>query len=181
MWDILDYTCPKTESPQSGGRGVFDPTFLQNHCPAEVKIRGRSRLDGSGEDEEHDDDVVESQIFHHPNPATEVDTSNGGQVFPPYSGAAARRSRGYDSANQHGSSYAERSTHAAPGHEQSFVGQQQNHQHQQSQQQETDALITWPADDMWMSASIMDASHDPFFQFQDHDIPWAGSWEIGNL
>ncbi|OKL61503.1 hypothetical protein UA08_03402 [Talaromyces atroroseus] len=176
MWDILDYTCPKTASPQKTCRGLFDPSVVGNNCPLNTKVRGKYKGNDSDENEDVDD-VVETQIFHHPNPATEVDTSNGGQELPPYSGTATRRRRIHNSVNQNGSAYAGRSTHSAPAHERPFVGQQQHDQ----EQQETDAVIIWPAYDMWMSASTMDVSNDPFFQFQDHDMPWAGSWEIGNL
>jgi hypothetical protein len=174
MWDILDYTCPKAGSPQNTCRGLFDPMVIGNNSPS--KSKPINKPDGSDSDTD-DGGVVETQIFHHPNPATEVDTSNGGQELPPYSGVATRRSRSQNSANQHSSTYVGRSTHSAPAHERRFVGQQQHDQEQHG----TDAFITCPADDMWMSASIMDINHDPFFQFQDHDIPWAGSWEIGNL
>jgi hypothetical protein len=29
--------------------------------------------------------------------------------------------------------------------------------------------------------SFMDVTHDPFFQFQDQENPYGGSWKFGNL
>ena len=115
------------------------------------------------------EEVVETQIFHHPNPSTDVDTSNGGQEFPPY----ARRTRSQKNVNGYTGTYTERSTNSAPAPDRSFSGQLQDQQQAQ--------LFTWPADSMWMSTSIMDLNHNTFFQSHDHNIPWTGSWDVGNL
>lgn len=174
MWDILDHTCAKNTSSGSKGRGLFDPTFVRDKPPSRIRLHKRSKR-GAVEnfDSSDDEDVVETQIFHHPNPTTDVDTSNGGQEFPPY----ARRTRSQNNVNEHTATNTERSTHSAPAAERPLVSQLQD---QPPVQQDT-ALVTWPADDMWMSASMMDVSNDAFFQFQDHDIPWTGSWDVGNL
>lgn len=179
MWDILDYTSPTTPGPQKTGRGLFDSAFIQDKPSSRIIPRARELHDSSDGNDEHDDDVVETQIFHHPNPATEVDTSNGGQELPPYSGAATRRSRSDHNINRCGSTYGERSTHSAPAEQRHTIDQ--GNQHQPYGQQEPETLLAWPSEDMWLSASIMDTSHDPFVQFQAHDMPWGGSWEIGNL
>ncbi|RFU26534.1 hypothetical protein B7463_g9796, partial [Scytalidium lignicola] len=71
MWDILDYAS-LGRRPQKSGRGIFDPTFVQEK-----------------DEEEEDEHTVETQIFH--RPMAEVDTSNGGQELPPYSDLAVRR------------------------------------------------------------------------------------------
>lgn len=173
MWDILDHTCTKGTSSGPSGRGIFDPTFVQDKSPSRVTLQKRHKRNINEHSDGSDDDVVETQIFHHPNPATDVDTSNGGQEFPPY----ARRTRSQNSVKEHIGSNTERSTHSAPAAERLLAGQLQD----QPQGQQDTALGTWPADDMWMSASMMDISHDAFFQFQDHDIPWTGSWDVGNL
>lgn len=178
MWDILDHTCAKNTSSGSRGRGLFDPSFVRDKSPSRIRLEKRTQRDGhqttnENSDSSDDEDVVETHIFHHPNPATDVDTSNGGQEFPPY----ARRTRSQNNVNRHTATNKERSTNSAPAAERALVGQLQD----QPQVQQDTALVTWPADDMWMSASIMDVSHDAFFQFQDHDIPWTGSWDVGNL
>ncbi|EED22146.1 C6 transcription factor, putative [Talaromyces stipitatus ATCC 10500] len=177
MWDILDHACGKS-TPGSSGRGLFDPSFVQDKSPSRVRLEKRTKRDGQDQqsDGSDTDDVVETQIFHHPNPATDIDTSNGGQEFPPYSGASARRIRSQSNVNQHVTPNVERSTHSAPATERVVVNQ-----NQQEEQQDTSAMITWPADDMWMSASMINVSQDPFLRFQDHDIPWTGSWDVGNL
>lgn len=173
MWDILDH-CAKNMSSGSNGRGLFDPAFVQDKPPSKIRVQKKN----TGSVDEHSDasdeeDVVETQIFHHPNPATDVDTSNGGQEFPPY----ARRTRSQNNVNRHTTTNTERSTHSAPAAERPLLDQVQD---QPPIQQDT-ALATWPADDVWISAPMMDASHDAFFQFQDHDVPWTGSWNVGNL
>jgi hypothetical protein len=71
MWDVLDYTCPKSSSGRPG-RGLFHSSFCQ---------------DANEEETEHQ--TVETQIFH--NPIAEVDTSNGGQAQPPYSNTPSNR------------------------------------------------------------------------------------------
>jgi hypothetical protein len=174
MWDILDHTCAKNTSSGSSGRGLFDLTFVRDKSPSRLRPQKRNKRNtNEHSDGSDDEDVVETQIFHHPNPTTDVDTSNGGQEFPPY----ARRTRSQNNVNGHTATNPERSTHSAPATERPLVGQLQD----QPQIQQDTTLVTWPADDMWMSASMMDVSHDAFFQFQDHDIPWTGSWDVGNL
>lgn len=177
MWDILDHACAKGSS-ESDGRGLFDPAFVRDESASRTRLQKTAHRDGGQGRNEHpdgsdDEDVVETQIFHHPNPATDVDTSNGGQEFPPY----ARRTRSQNNVYGYAATNAERSTHSAPPSERPLVGQLQD----QPQIQQDTSLVTWPADDMWMSASMMDISHDSLFEFQDHDIPWTGSWDVGNL
>jgi hypothetical protein len=146
MWDILDYTRPNKYA-QKPGRGLFDPTFVQDP-----------------EEEEEEEQTVETQIFHRPNPTADVDISNGGQELPPYSDAAVRqRTRGARG----------RTGHSAPVDERQSL--------QQQQQQEPPDFATWSGPAMLGNSSIMDITHDPFFQFQDHGSPYLGFWEIGNL
>lgn len=184
MWKILhDQVDARNRSPACG-ETIFDSSFLLQLSLPRIRTEGR-RIDitdrGSSGDLESsgdEDDLVETQIFHHPNPATDVDISNGGQEFPPHSGAVARRTRSSSNFNHHTIAITERSTLSAPAAEQNLRGQEPN---QVLVQQGADHLLAWPADDIWMSLSMIDVAHDPLFQIQDQDIPWAGSWEIGNL
>jgi hypothetical protein len=161
MWDILDFTSAKKPS-QKPGRGLFDPSFIKDSA-------GKDEINNGNEDE--DEHTVETQIFHRPNPAADIDTSNGGQEFPPFSDAAARRKVGLGIRRRAG--------HSAPADERPAL-QQTQQQHQQHQHGEF-AVPNWSAAEMLENTAVMDISYDPFFQFQGHDSQYTGFWEIGNL
>lgn len=114
--------------------------------------------------------VVETQIFHRPNPEADNQISDGGQEFPPFSNMvgtpAANPGR---SAAPSGADF-----NARPS---SFGAQQL---HIQNLGTNPDNPL-WPAPQVLGSASVMDLMHDPFFQFHDTANPYAGFWEIGNL
>jgi hypothetical protein len=158
MWDILDFTSA-TKPSQRPGRGLFHPSFVKDSA-------GKNERNNSDEDE--DEHTVETQIFHRPNPAADVDTSNGGQEFPPFSDTAARRKgrRGIRG----------RTGYSAPaGERPALQQQQQQHLHGDF------PFPSWSAAEVLENTAVMDISYDPFFQFQDHDSQYTGFWEIGNL
>lgn len=108
--------------------------------------------------------TVETEIFHHS--MRTVDTSDGGQALPPYSSTAHDRDVSQDSGIE-------------PWHgEEDGVGGLGCDSGQTPLPRETLASSTtgFPGD-----MSFMDISHDPFFQFQDHQQSYLGVWEIGNL
>lgn len=106
--------------------------------------------------------TVETEIFHHSTRA--IDTSDGGQALPPYSSTAHDRDASEDS-----------DIEPWPDDGLSAIG---NSAEQPALAR--DALASsasgFPGD-----MSFMDITHDPFFQFQDHQQPYMGIWEIGNL
>lgn len=159
MWDILDFTSA-TKPSQKPGRGLFDPSFIRDSAGKTERNNG---------DEDEDEHTVETQIFHRPNPAADVDTSNGGQEFPPFSDTAARHKVGRGTRGRMG--------HSAPADERSALQQQPQQQHQHV----GFPVPSWSAAEMLENTAVMDISYDPFFQFQDHDSQYTGFWEIGNL
>lgn len=108
--------------------------------------------------------TVETEIFHHSTRT--VDTSDGGQALPPYSSAAHGRDVSEDSGIE-------------PWHgEDDGIGALDCDSTQTSLPREAlaSSATGFPGD-----LSFMDISHDPFFQFQDHQQSYLGIWEIGNL
>lgn len=106
--------------------------------------------------------TVETEIFHHS--ATAVDMSDGGQALPPYSSTLHDRatSRNFE----HG-----------PWNRNNAVSIE-NGPNEGSLPREP---LAWSASGFPGDLSFMDVTHDPFFQFQDHENPYRGIWEIGNL
>ncbi|KAJ5585576.1 uncharacterized protein N7459_005376 [Penicillium hispanicum] len=105
--------------------------------------------------------TVETEIFH--NSTRTVDTSDGGQGLPPYSSTV------HDQVSPECSDHELLvRTHLAPAD--SSLGPFHV-------PREPLAGLGAGLSDM----SFMDVTRDPFFQFQDHDNPYLGVWEIGNL
>lgn len=106
--------------------------------------------------------TVETEIFHRSTRA--VDTSDGGQALPPYSSTAhgrdASEDSGIDSWHNEDLTAAHSSTGQTPLPRETLAS----------------SATGFPGD-----MSFMDITHDPFFQFQDHQQPYLGIWEIGNL
>ncbi|KAJ5167388.1 uncharacterized protein N7482_006169 [Penicillium canariense] len=106
--------------------------------------------------------TVETEIFHHSTRT--VDTSDGGQALPPCSSTVSGRRP------------SEASDHEVwNGDNQPPVN---NHTSQVPVARET---LGWSGPSFQSDVSFMDVTHDPFYQFQDHDHPYLGVWEIGNL
>jgi hypothetical protein len=111
----------------------------------------------------HQDQLtVETEIFH--GSAAAVDMSEGGQALPPYSSTLR---------NKAASDFPENGPW--------------NHEHALSLDKGSNGgplerePLTWAATGLPGDVSFMDVTHDPFFQFQDHENPYQGIWEIGNL
>jgi len=115
------------------------------------------------EDRSDEKETVETEIFH--NSSRAVDTSDGGQALPPYSSAADGRPSSQDE-DLIGQGIWERSHSAAV-----------DGNGEQYPLSET----MWPGLGLRGDGSLMNLTHDPFFQFQDHESPYMGIWEIGNL
>lgn len=116
------------------------------------------------EDGGDDKETVETEIFH--NSSRAVDTLDGGQALPPYSSAADGRPSSKD---------------------EDLVGQgiwDRPHSatvDSSGEQYPPLSETLWPGPGLRGDGSLMDLTHDPFFQFQDHQSPYMGIWEIGNL
>lgn len=106
--------------------------------------------------------TVETEIFHHSTRT--IDTSDGGQALPPYSSTAHDRDVSEDSGIE-------------PWQDDGLATIDNN---MEQTSLARNALVPsasgFPGD-----MSFMDITHDPFFQFQDHQQPYMGIWEIGNL
>lgn len=109
-----------------------------------------------------DQTTVETEIFHHS--ARTVDTSDGGQALPPCSSTVRRRAASENSQPDAWSST--NSISAGNGPSQGPLPREP---------------LAWPGSAFPGDVSFMDVTRDPFFQFQDHDNPYQGNWEIGNL
>jgi len=113
--------------------------------------------------ETHPDQLtVETEIFHHS--ATAVDMSDGGQALPPYS--STLHDRAASEYPEHGPWNRNSSDSVDNGPTEAALQRQP---------------LTWSGSGFPGDASFMDVTHDPFFQFQDHENPYQGIWEIGNL
>ena len=119
----------------------------------------------TSEEASEEKQTVETEIFHHSTRA--VDTSDGGQALPPYSSAADRKSHSEGGEQKLNSSW-----------ERSRFGPSDGLVDQYPSLSET---MMWPGPGLRGDSSLMDLAHDPFFQFQDHQSPYMGIWEIGNL
>ncbi|KAJ5109898.1 hypothetical protein N7532_002543 [Penicillium argentinense] len=118
-----------------------------------------SFLQAQTPNDKHQDKVtVETEIFHRSSRA--VDTSDGGQALPPYSSKVGDRAN--STSPVHGPWNAD------------TIGSDTTQ-------------IPLPRESLYSGIglqgdmSFMDITHDPFFQFQDHQQPYLGIWEIGNL
>ncbi|RHZ53916.1 iron-sulfur cluster-binding protein, rieske family domain protein [Aspergillus thermomutatus] len=109
-----------------------------------------------------DQTTVETEIFHHS--ARAVDTSDGGQALPPYSSTVQHRAASETSQPESWSST--NSVSADHGPNQGPLPREP---------------LAWSGSGFPGDVSFMDVTHDPFFQFQDHENPYQGIWEIGNL
>ncbi|KAJ5311837.1 hypothetical protein N7476_007697 [Penicillium atrosanguineum] len=105
--------------------------------------------------------TVETEIFH--GSAAAVDMSEGGQALPPYS--STLRNLGPSQNPEHG-----------PWIQNTLSIN--NDSDEVPLQREP---LAWAASGFPGDVSFMDVTHDPFFQFQDHENPYRGIWEIGNL
>lgn len=204
MWEILDYpsagrnhrrTTHSSSAPSASGSGsisspkLFHPSLFPN--TRATTNQGHT--------------VVETQIFH--VPAGEPDTSDGGQVMPPYAGHAI---------NDNGDNNAE--------DDEDDTDPIQNQDQNQDEAVEDDntaptptgthtytpsssaataaaqrAQMQYPplaelANSPWAfsgNLSVLDgggggngggtSSRDPFLQFQDIGSPFLGLWEVGSL
>jgi hypothetical protein len=138
-------------SSTSPGGGLFGASFFQEA--------------GEAGEITNEKETVETEIFH--RSTRTVDTSDGGQALPPYSSLRESRHSSKDS----------------------------DHEVWTSRDQDSPAMINsngynvpslpetmmWPGPGYRGDVSLMDITHDPFFQFQDHQSPYLGVWEIGNL
>jgi hypothetical protein len=106
--------------------------------------------------------TVETEIFHHS--ATAVDMSDGGQALPPYS--STLHDQGASENPEHGSWKRHNLVSTDNGPNEGVL------------QRES---LAWSGSGFPGDVSFMDVTHDPFFQFQDHENPYRGLWEIGNL
>lgn len=106
--------------------------------------------------------TVETEIFH--RSTRTIDTSDGGQALPPYSSTAHDRDASEDSGMEpwqdDGLAAIDSNTEQAPLPRDTLAS----------------SATGFPGD-----MSFMDITHDPFFQFQDHQQPYMGIWEVGNL
>ncbi|KAJ5088774.1 hypothetical protein N7456_012390 [Penicillium angulare] len=107
--------------------------------------------------------TVETEIFHHS--ARAVDTSDGGQALPPYSSTLNGQAASENSDNE-------------PWTRESFASANYTGPSQQPLSRDS---LGWPGPGFPADMSFMDITHDPFFQFQDHENPYRGVWEVGNL
>lgn len=105
--------------------------------------------------------TVETEVFHHSSVA--VDTSDGGQALPPYSSNLNDQSSSENSDNE---PWTRTNLSDYPG---------------PNQQPPSRDPSGWPGPGFPTDMSFMDITHDPFFQFQDHENPYRGVWEVGNL
>lgn len=106
--------------------------------------------------------TVETEIFHHSTRA--IDTSDGGQALPPYSSTAQDRDASEDSGIE-------------PWQDDGLAAiYSSTEQNALPRDYLASSATGFPGD-----MSFMDITHDPFFQFQDHQQPNMGIWEIGNL
>lgn len=113
--------------------------------------------------QKHPDQVtVETQIFHHP--ARVVDISDGGQDLPPCSSTVHNRTASENSEDEPLTRSNSVPNDSGPG--------------QGSPLREPWA---WAGSGFPGDVSFMDVTHDPFFQFQDQDNPYGGTWKFGNL
>ncbi|KAJ5883477.1 uncharacterized protein N7473_010363 [Penicillium subrubescens] len=106
--------------------------------------------------------TVETEIFHHSTRT--VDTSDGGQALPPYSSTVRDRRPSDGSMHEiwrEGSSIA-----MSNGPVQGPLPRDS---------------LGWTVPGLQNDVSFMDITRDPFYQFQDHDRPYLGVWEFGNL
>jgi hypothetical protein len=117
------------------------------------------------EETTNEKDTVETEFFHHSTRT--VDTSDGGQALPPYSSVVHGR----------------QPSSKDPDHDVGAIGDQEasvmnTGEYHVPSLPET---MMWPGPGFRGDVSLMDITHDPFFQFQDHQSPYLGVWEIGNL
>lgn len=106
--------------------------------------------------------TVETEIFHHSTRT--IDTSDGGQALPPYSSMAYDRGECADSGIE-------------PWQDDGLAVIESNAEQAPLPRDTLASSVTGFPGDM----SFMDITHDPFFQFQDHQQPYLEIWEIGNL
>ncbi|GFF68446.1 hypothetical protein IFM47457_02067 [Aspergillus lentulus] len=109
-----------------------------------------------------DQTTVETEIFH--RSARTVDTSDGGQALPPFSSTVHHR--GASENSQSGPWSGTNSIAAEGGPSQGPLPRE---------------ALGWSGLGFPGDVSFMDVTRDPFFQFQDHENPYQGIWEIGNL
>lgn len=109
-----------------------------------------------------DQTTVETEIFHHS--ARTVDTSDGGQALPPCSSTVGHRAASENEQTEPWSSTNSIAADNGP-----------------CQGQFPREALAWSGLGLPGDASFMDVTRDPFFQFQDHENPYQGIWEIGNL
>ncbi|KAJ6016046.1 hypothetical protein N7540_010637 [Penicillium herquei] len=109
--------------------------------------------------------TVETEVFHHS--ARAVDTSDGGQALPPYSSTFDQE--------------ASENSENEPWIRSSRTSIDYNGNGGPPQQPLPRDPLGWPGSGFPTEMSFMDITHDPFFQFQDHENPYRGVWEVGNL
>ena len=108
--------------------------------------------------------TVETEIFHHS--ARAVDTSDGGQALPPYSSTVHDRTNSEISENEPWTRHNPATIEIDNGPSQGPLSREP---------------WVWPGSGFPSDTTFMDVTHDPFFQFQDHENPYRGLWKIGNL
>jgi hypothetical protein len=144
--------------------------LLQNSPRTSSTSPGGGLFDASfyrdAEEPTSEKETVETEIFHHSTRT--VDTSDGGQALPPYSSAIHCR----------------RPSSKDPDHDVGTIGDQESSTIINSSEYHVPSLpetMMWPGPGFRGDVSLMDITHDPFFQFHDHQSPYLGVWEIGNL
>ncbi|KAJ5682892.1 hypothetical protein N7462_006057 [Penicillium macrosclerotiorum] len=93
-----------------------------------------------------------------------VDMSDGGQALPPYSSTV----------NSHFATENLESQHL----DQSNTVSIETSANQVPMQRDA---FPWSGSGFQSNMSFMDITRDPFYQFQDHENPYLGIWQIGNL
>ncbi|KAJ5491391.1 hypothetical protein N7539_002958 [Penicillium diatomitis] len=148
------YYCRAADPAQqshTSGKRLFEPSFFE-------LLNDRSL--------QADNVTVETEMFHHP--LRPVDTLDGGQALPPYSSTVPNRLSSESQESEKWRNDALSSINASV--DDALV-----------QGSLSETVFGWSPQGLQNDASYMEVTRDPFFQFQDQDRPYLGTWEIGNL
>jgi hypothetical protein len=157
MWEILDYT------------RVSPRPYHQQHLGLFHESLAPTQSDTTADD----DDDIEIQVFH--NSIREVDTSDGGQAFPPFSDRVRTRratdgNRKPDLPRRWDTPQAMEPDLGPPMINLLAA--------------DSEGLLVMPGAAAPLTSggpSFMNMAYSPFMQFQDSDTSFAGMWEAGNL
>ncbi|KAF7716072.1 Fungal Zn(2)-Cys(6) binuclear cluster domain-containing protein [Penicillium ucsense] len=135
----------------TAGKRLFEPSFFEP--PNDRSLQA-------------DNVTVETEMFHHP--LRPVDTLDGGQALPPYSSTVPNRLSSESQESENWRNDALSSINASV--DDALV-----------QGSLSGTVCGWSPQGLQNDVSYMNVTRDPFFQFQDQDRPYLGTWEIGNL